>query len=405
MKKLAILIIAMTCTAMFCAPAFADDRVSFYGSMRVEAQDSTWFDGSESSNWDQRFRLGTKVRVSDDVYTELRVDWAEAKWGQDFNTSGLIVRPARGTASAIDIDRAFLNIDKEMWALRAGLQYMGLGILQVLDANATGVRGTLRFNPVTATLLYAKMDENGSTNDDNDADDEDMYGLNLNYSCDAFSADFFAATVNDGTSVDYSPVALGIHATASLGIVDLIAEIANFSGDTNGGATDITGTQLFIEADAKISDAFTVEGQLLYATGTTDANEVQVTGLSNWWSFTPMQRNTPFDAWHSFAPTANIFDPSDDSAGVQGIVIGGKFVPMEDLSLGGKVGYFSPEEDDATTLDDITSFYVWASYSLATNTTLGVMYLHSDPSVDGTHAMFVDGEAYKQFLAKLQVGF
>lgn len=415
MRKLKIFAAAAATmsTVMFCAPAFAEDRLSLSGSMRVRAHDIETSKGGESSYFDQRFRLGTKIRVSDDVYAELRADYTEGTWGKDFGEGegGLIVRPNRGTSSAIDIDRAFLNISKEMWALRAGQQYMSLGIAQVLDANDTGAKFDLKFSPVTATALYAKVSENGDTNDEDAFDDEDMYGLNINYACDAFSADLFAATITDGTPVDYSPVAFGAHVTASLGIVNLVSELAMFSGDTDDGVTDLVGTQFYLGADANVTDSLNVGAQLLYAPGTTESNEKQITSLCNWWSFTPMLNKTPWDADDSFDPNdGNPFDPAGSSAGVQGMLVEGKFIAMDSLSLGGKVGYFTPEEDDATNLDSLTSFFVWAEYGFATNTTFTVAYLHVDPDVDdvaGTesHTYWNDGEAYQHFMARLQVAF
>ena len=409
MKKLSIFMVAVIGAVMFCAPAFADDRVSLYGSMRVRGWDTETSSGAESSYWDQRFRVGTKIRVSDDVYAEMRADYTDGKWGSNFGegNGGLIVRPNRGTSSAIDIDRAFLNISKEMWAIRAGQQYMGLGVAQVLDANDTGFKLDLKFSPVTVTGMYAKITENGSLNDDDEFDDEDMYALNINYACDAFSANVFAATVNDGTPDDYSPVVFGVHGTASMGMVNLTVELANFSGDMNAGATDIMGTQFYLKADAKVTDAVSLDAQLLYATGTTDADEVQVTNLCNWWSFTPLSVGTPMDADASVDfNDANPFDPTEEGAGVMGIMVGGKFIPMEDLSLGGRIAYVTPEEDDATNVDNLMAFTVWGQYEIATNTHIALQYVHIDPEVDeGGHDYFVDGEAFQQVFARLQVGF
>jgi hypothetical protein len=416
MKQLSIFVVAVVSAVMFCAPAFADDRVSFYGEMKARAWDKETSSGAESSYIDQRFRVGTKFRVSDDVYAEMRADYTDGKWGSDFTTNyndGLVTRPNRGTSSAIDVDRAFLNISKEMWALRIGQQYLGLGIAEVLDANATGVKLDLKFSPVTVTGMYVKMDENGSLNDDDANDDEDLYALNINYASDAFAVNAFAATINDGTPTDNSPVAFGVHGTTSLGMVNLTAELANFSGDTNDGAIDYMGTQFYLKADAKITDAISVDAQLLYALGTTDSNEVQKTDLSNWDSFTVLSNNTGLaDDFLCYvgSPAANggsPFDPSGESAGVQGILIGGKFVPMEDLSFGGRVGYLTPEEDDATTLDSLMAYYVWAEYVVATNTKFAAGYAHVDPDVDpgpSSHS-YVDGEADQRFMAQMKVNF
>lgn len=394
MKKLAIALFAVVCALMFIAPAYADDRVSLYGSMRVRGWAEDYTDGTDASWFDQRFRIGTKIKVADDVYVELRVDYGEGQWGDDYN--GLITRPrATGNfATTIDIDRGFMNIDKEMWSLRVGQQYMGLGIAQVLDANATGAILRIKL-PVAVSLMYAKISENGSFNDDGANDDNDMYGINLSYDADAFSADLFAATADDGAT-DNNPMMFGINADAALGMVNLTGELA-FAGGDNGAGIDYVGTQFYLKASANLSDALSLGGEILYALGTDDAGEAQITGLSNWWSFVPMSANTPFDADWSASPNGDPFDPTGSNAGVQGITFYGAYKAMDALSFGAKVGYFQPEEDNNTATDDITSFNVWASYALASNTKFDVAYLYSD--YDNLN------DDYATLIGRLQVNF
>lgn len=394
MKKLAIAIFAVVCVAMFIAPSYADDRVSLYGSMRVRAWDNTSHAGVDSSYFDQRFRIGTKINVADDVYVEMRADYGEGVWGLDYN-SGLVSRPNAATKNHIDIDRGFLNIDKEMWSLRVGQQFLALGIMEVLDANATAARLVLKL-PVKTSLIYAKVDENGSTNDDGSAnDDTDVYAINFSYDTDAFSSNLFAITKDDNSATDDSPTMFGFHMTAPLGMVNLAGELSFGTGDI--GATDYMGTQFYLQADANISDAFSLGAEVLYALAADD-DEIQLTNMVDWGDFTPMSLNTPFGAdFTAFDGWTSPFDPTGDSAGVQGITLYGKYNVMEGISLGGKVGYFTPEDDDKTVTDDITSFNVWASYMLATNTELAVAYLYSDyDNLD---------DEQETLVARLQVSF
>ena len=396
MKKLAIAFVAAVCMVMFIAPAYADDRVSLSGSMRVRAWSENYTDGSDAAWWDQRFRIQTTINVADDVKAVLRVDYGEGQWGDDYN--GLITRPrATGNfATTIDIDRGYLNIDKEMWALTVGQQYLGLGVAQVLDANATGVKLVLKF-PVKTSLIYVKESENGSFNDDNNFEDSDVYAVNFGYDTDAFSAKLYAVTRDDGSAVDDSATMFGFNGSATLGMVDLTGELDFATGDTADGAIDYVGTQFYLKAAANLSDAFSMGAELLYALGTDDADEQQLTGMCNWWSFVPMSSNTPFDADWSASPNGDPFDPTGASAGVQGVTLFGKYNVMDALSLGAKVGYFTPEEDNNTPTDNITSFNVWASYMLATNTQLAVAYLYSDyDNLD---------DQYDTLVARLQVNF
>ena len=406
MKKLAIAVLAMVCVAMFVAPSFADDRVSLYGSFRVRAWDNNFLDDSDTSYFDQRFRIGTRINVADDVYVEMRADYGEGVWGDSY-TGGYIVRPRKSSTNTLDIDRGFLNINKEMWSLRVGQQFLGLGILEVLDANATAAKLVLKL-PVQVSLIYGKADENGSLNDDDNFDDTDFYAINLSYDTDAFSTNLFAVTQDDGTDVDDSRTMFGFNGSTKLGIVDLTTELAFAAGDTDDGDTDYMGTQFYLKGSANLTDAFSLGAEILYALGTDDDDEVQLTNICDWASFVPMSSNTPFDAditafdsnnnW--FSP----FDPTGDSAGVQGITLYGAYKIMDGLSLGAKVGYFEPEEDDVTEVDDITSFNVWASYMIATNTELALTYLYSDydgtPNCDPTLT-----ETQEIMVARLQVNF
>jgi len=41
---------------------------------------------------DQRFRIGSKIKVVDGVSLELRADYGEDSWGNDY-TGGLVLRP------------------------------------------------------------------------------------------------------------------------------------------------------------------------------------------------------------------------------------------------------------------------------------------------------------------------
>ena len=396
MKKVVVLMFAVVCAAMFIAPAYAEDRVSLYGALRVRSWNGTKFSGVDQNWVDQRFRIGTKIKVADGVSLELRTDYGEGIWGQDY-TGGLVSRPRGSAINTIDIDRGFLDINKRMWSLRLGQQYLGLGMKEVLDANATAAKLVLKF-PLKTSLIYAKISENGDLNDDGAFEDTDFYAINLSYDTDAFSSNLFAATVNDQTPTDDSPMMFGLHGRAKIGMLALQAELA-FAGGDNGSGTDYMGTQFYLQGDVKLTETFSMGAELLYALGTDDPTEQQYSRFSHFGGFTLMADNTPFNGDWTYSKSNKPFDPTGDSAGVQGITLYGKVNVMKGLSLGGKIAYFTPEEDSVTTTDDITSFNVWASYMLATNTQLALAYLYSDHDDPNTV------EAEKWLVAKLQVNF
>lgn len=411
MKKLAIAIFAVVCVAMFIAPSFAEDRVSLSGSLRFRGWDKSLSNGSDASYIDQRLRLDTRINIADDVSVRFRADYGDGTWGKDYTTSLNGVRPRGGNTPAdydhtrtIDVDYSYLSINKEMWALSVGQQFMGLGHLtEVIDSIVTGAILRIKL-PVEVSLRYGKIDENGSTNDDGDNDDTDLYAINFAYGTDAFNLNLYGATIDDGSDVEYSPIMYGVSAATTLDIVSIIAELDFATGDTDNGDTDYMGIQFYLSGTAKINDAFNLGAEILYALGTDDADEVQLTNLGNWGlTFAPMSNNTPLAGDWSYAVDANPFDPTGDSAGVQGITLFTDYKVIDGMSLGTKVGYFTPEEDDATTIDSITSLNVWASYMLATNTEFAIAYFYNDVDDDDPATTYTDEE--KTIEARLVVNF
>lgn len=392
MKRLFIAAVAAIFAVMLVAPVYAADNLELSGSMRLRAwsiDNGGFVDGNDSDWFDQRMRVKAKINVADDAYAVIRGDLGEGTWGDDFQYG--IARPDTSTAdgdidNVIDFDRLYMTIDKGNWSVTIGEQYVGLGILEVVDANPTAINFGIDAGPTNLSLIYAKLDENGSTNDDGANDDEDMYAANLSFGMAAFDSNLFFAMINDDSPAEASPWALGFQTAGSLGMVNLTGELATFGGD-NAANQDYVGTQFYVKADADVSDMINVGGELLYAMGSDDAGETQITNLVDWWTFTPMSNNTPGSA--DFSATAS--DPFDlatvegagnDGAGSQGITLFADVSPMEKLGLGAKIGYFTPEEDDATNLDSMTAFNAWVAYDIATNTTASLTYLHQSPDFD-----------------------
>ncbi len=397
MKKLFIMTLAVACTFMFASGSFAEDRLSLSGELTILAwsQDGytardtqTFNDNDELDYIQQRFRTQATVKIADDVKVVTRFDIGEADWGQEYR--GTIVRPSSTDArnsGKIDFDRAYVQIDKEMWSLIAGQQYIGLGILQVLDAQPVGVKGTLKFDPIAVSLIYAKIDEGASLSDEGIANkDKDLYAANVSMDFDNVAVNVFAATFADDAATADEPIAFGVHAKTTMGAVNLLGEIAAFSGDTrkNGPKQDYEGLQAYMKVDTNLSDALKIGGELFYAQGA-DAGDIQVSGLSDFGDFEPMVMNTPVNPWispGSLFGGGSIFDFTTDGAGVQGITLFADFQCMEGLNVGGKIGYFAPEEDDNTNIDDSLSLNAYVAYNIATNTKLSLTYFYTAPEVD-----------------------
>ena len=164
MKKLTICLLAVVFIAgVFAQSAIADDRLSLSGSMRVRAWSLENYSDFDSDNgtdklqyWDQRFRLAATIKVAEGVTGHLRFDFAEEEWGNDDWRTVRYVGD-----NELQVDRTYLQVEKDLFVLKAGQILFGLGNYIVYDSQRTGVGLTLKL-PVTVTLVYTKEDENGS---------------------------------------------------------------------------------------------------------------------------------------------------------------------------------------------------------------------------------------------------
>jgi|GEM_PF-1899238 len=420
MKKLLVSAIAAVLAVALVIPAYAEDRLELSGEFRLRGWDirnSGYVDDADSSYFDQRMRIGAKINVSDNAHVMIRTDLGEGVWGNGrglslnddptkslaprggFNSGG-ISRPTPGTSSMVDFDRLYMFMDQGMWNLTVGQQYYGLGILEIMDANMPGIKLGLNFGAVQPSIFYGKFDENLSLNDDDANDDANLFGLNFGFLLgETFDSNVFGAMIDD-QATDENIWAIGFHTQGKVGNFGLTGEVAHLGGD-DGADIDYTGTQFYLKAESAISEMFTLGGELFYAFGADD-DEAQITGLTDWWSFTPMSLNTPGAADFS-ATGSNPFNPSSqigDSAGVQAITFFGQVNATDALSMGAKLGYFQPEDDDATEWDNSFAWNAWVAYKLTGNTEASLTYLRTSPDIDG-----VDTEDEGTLYAKFRINF
>jgi hypothetical protein len=253
------------------------------------------------------------------------------------------------------------------------------------------------------SLIYAKIDENGSTNDEI-ADDTDFYAGNFSYDADNFSLKVYYGMQTDDSAAEDEPSGGGIYGSMALGMVNLQAEFDFFGGES--ATTDYTGTQFFLGADASLTEMLKLGAEFFYAAG--DDEDTQITGFSDWYTFTPMSYNTPQSGNISaFEPneTTSPFDPSGDGAGSMGATIWADFTVMEGLKLGAKIGYWEVDEDTVTPIDSIFAWNAYVSYMLATNTNLSLTYLNSTPDLDDTAPADATDDTYKVGVLELMINF
>ncbi len=409
MKKLAILLAALMAVA-FAAPAFAADNLELSGQFWVRGWDISndgYTDGNDASFFDQRMRLMAKIKASDNAYVVIRTDLGEGVWGSGNSAlngmgggfgTGLIARPDETTE--VQIDRLYGVYNAEMWELTAGLQYLGLGIKEVVDIEPTAFKLRLKLGAVEPSLIYAKIDEGTSIDDDADAEkDGDLYALNVSFDLAGFGSNVYYAYYEDD-SVDIDQWVLGFMTAGKLGIVNLTAEIDFFGGENDTTNVDYVGWNFYLKGEVPINDVCKVGAEFLYAPGTDEADEDQISNIggTTFGGFNIMDANSPavpdiaLEEGDDFELTAD--------GGIIGFTLFGDYKVTEDLSFGAKIGYFEPEEDENTLLDDKFAFLLWGNYALGSNTSVCLAYLQELPDTDA-----VNDEDIQTVYAKFQINF
>jgi hypothetical protein len=344
-------------------------------------------------------RVQAKIKASDNAYVVIRTDMGDGKWGisPGFGPGG-ISRPGND-GSRIDFDRLYGVYESGMFQLTVGQQYLGLGVSEVLDANMPAVKVRLNFDGFAPSFIWGKVDENGSTNDDNANEDTDLYAVNLSFGVGGFDANVYGAMIDDD-SADVEKWVVGLHGAGSIGMLNLVTELDVLGGEKTA-AVDWEGVQFYLSADANLSDAFKLGGEFFYAAGYDDVDEAQAVDLVDWGSFTVADTNAPFGTDIVFVQNGP-FDFTGDGAGVIGASLFGSYKVMDALTLGAKLAYLTPEEDDATLVDSVTSYTVWANYALGSNTSVALGYNLADPDKEAADP---NDEAKQTLYARFLIKF
>ncbi len=398
MKKL-IVVFAAFLAVMFAAPAFAADNLDISGSFRTRLWDydsKGFVDDADENYFDQRMRVKAKIKASDQAYVVIRADMGDTQWGNGFD--GVIARPgaqADNYRQAIDFDRLYGHYETETWSVRVGQQYLGLGVLEVLDANTTAINFRLKMGAVEPSLIYGKVEENGSVNDDGANDDTNLYAINLSFDIQGWDSNVFYALADDDAA-DTEAWGLGFYTSGKLGVVALTGELAFLGGDA-GANVDYEGVQFYLKGEGNLNDAFKVGAEFLYAQGA-DAGEDQLTNLADFGDFTVVDTNAPC-ATDVTIVADGPFDYTGDNAGVVAGTLFASYQATEQFSFGGKFSYLTPEEDENTNIDSTVSFSAWANYDLGSNTSFMVLYNLSSHDYDVDPANEDDqGIFYARFL-------
>lgn len=421
MRKL--LVIAMVLALV--SPAMAADNLTISGTYELfgigadNLEEQQNHDGVDLEDNDkvhffyQRFRVQPRFKAADGITATLRFDYAEGIWGQDQNFSGATGHG--GETQEIQVDRAYVSVNKGIVMLNAGLQFVPLGQTQVFRDNQPALHLIFK-TPVSVRLGWIKVSESwgvsyggpastGPLSDEDDLyKDTDRYLIDVGYKSKTFSINAFYATQVDGSKGDTDgdliddnfedqPNVMGVNAKAQVGPVALYGEAAAFGGD-NGNGVDYVGTQVNVNGRMKLSDALTVSADLFYSTGQSDSDEAKITyigdpfarfdlkkGSAMGWDDLVYGRN-PGELFTTFPPggilPGDVFDPFLTGAGAMGGGIGAKFNPIQPLTLIGHFHYMVGDSDDTgradAEFDKGYSALVCAVYQLAPKTTLHLTY-------------------------------
>lgn len=371
-KFLKIMIVLLTITAV-ALPAFATD-FSVSGQARVEGFYNNLDSDDEAQMWfDQRFRIQSVMNVSDDVKAVIRFDFAEEAWGnQGQNTH----RFAFDGSSANQIDKAYLQIDKELFTLSAGQQAFGSPNSILVDHVGAGI--ALKFKtPVSFKLQFTKFNENGSTFDDGATDDQNFYSAEVGFSSDSYSVNAIYALLDDAATDD-NRSAFGVAGKFKVAGFAIKAELDILDGD-DGAGNDYTGTQFYIDANTSVSEALNVGGFFLYAAG--DDDDTVIYDVTNWSSFAPHQGGYVGSSIVAGKPIAGWGTEELGSEGTITAAAYATFQASNDLGFKAMIQY-ATEEEDAVTDYDYYAVTASTKYKVATNTYFMADVMYEDASSD-----------------------
>jgi len=379
MKKVFIFTLILFLSLSMAGFATAEDRLEINGGIRFTAfnVNNTNFnsDVKDHTYWiNQRLRTYMRIRIMDGVAARWRVDWQEDTWG--LNSTEPFGRPA-DLNSAVQIDRAFLQIEKPMFDFTIGHFFEIWGNGSAYGPQQMGANLRIK-TPVILDFSAWKLNENGSTLDYNNMDDKNMYAVKAEY----MDYGAYFAMVDDKTDADVSPWVIGLFANPKFNDLSIKSNIDFFGGSE--GNLDVMGTQLAVNVEYPFTKMFVAGADFYYALGSDDPNDVQYNVV--------YARFAGFE-WHERG-TQNVVDQVDvlgtgdqpfelrNNSGSIGGDVYGIYKITPELSLAAQVVYLTPEEDKVTNLDSLFDINGSLEWYWAKNALVGVYGWYTSPSFD-----------------------
>ncbi len=250
MKKMMAILLAAAMFASVSTAALAEvQNVRLGGDIRTRAYytKNLYSVGDETDQDDfyfrQRTRVSAEADLTDNVWVVATVE-ADGLWGRQRIASETIVEEnedgstdTRTVYSKVDNDwdvnvaEAYLQLSEiayTPWTAKIGRQYLNYGRGFLISSNEweykfDTIRNILDFYPWTIDLFYSRLVESDRWADggvEKGGDDEDLFGLNLNYQEDYWTMEGYVFGVRDAIDEEYgddksAPVAVGFRFDAS----------------------------------------------------------------------------------------------------------------------------------------------------------------------------------------------
>lgn len=180
----------------------------------------------------QRTRISAEADLTDNVWVVSTVE-ADGVWGQDVvspDGSGGYIKSSNEWD--VDVAEAYIQLSEIIyspWTTKVGRQYLNYGRGFLISSREweykfDAWRNIFDFFPWTVDLFYSRLVESDQASTgggiDKAADDEDLFGINMNYQADLWTMEGYVFGKRDEFGADYgdlkqAPVAVGLRFDAS----------------------------------------------------------------------------------------------------------------------------------------------------------------------------------------------
>lgn len=389
-KMLVAALIAVVGLALTVPASALENEFGGYWRTRMFTNDN--FSGTDNGSAldksiaDTRTRLYYTAVLNDNLKFVNKFEW-DTTWGDD--VGGDIGSDGKGI---LEIKNSYIDATLGMVNAKIGQQGLTLARGFIFDDDYSGINLTVAG---ATSLVYMKIDEENTTNM---GDDNQAYVI-----AHAFKADGFAVTplamYADLSDSDYVYI-VGADVDANFGVASVWGSFYYEGGNLDATDTDISAYLLAIGGSVNLSDMVGLHGQVFYATGDDDDDDMNAwtgaPGRSYYWS--------EIMGYGTFDDAVSSGSPADQVSNITAINLGTTLKVSDKLSFDADVWYAMLAEDDVNGEDELgTEIDLKATYMLIDGLKLEVIgaYLFAgDATYNGS-----DDENPLEFGTRLSLSF